>query len=118
MRGGGIAPTQPLIAVNGLRKEYAYAGGGRVLALDNVSFDLPAGEFLAMVGPSGCGKTTLLRMIAGLQPRSGGRVALDGTAGRGPSDDIGVVFQEPVLLPWRTVFENVMLPLEVHRHAG
>jgi NitT/TauT family transport system ATP-binding protein len=113
VRGGGIAPTQPLIAVNGLRKEYAVAGGGRVLALDNVSFDLPAGEFLAVVGPSGCGKTTLLRILAGLQPGSGGRVALDGRPVAGPSDGIGVVFQEPVLMPWRTVFQNVILPLEI-----
>jgi NitT/TauT family transport system ATP-binding protein len=101
-----------LISVAGLRKEYA-AAAGRVVAIDDVSFDLAEGEFLAVIGPSGCGKTTLLRILAGLLPISAGRVTLQGQPLSGPSAGIGVVFQEPVLMPWRNVFQNVILPLEL-----
>jgi NitT/TauT family transport system ATP-binding protein len=104
--------AEPLIAVAGLRKAYA-TRDGRLLAIDGVSFDLAAGEFLALVGPSGCGKTTLLRILAGLIRPSGGEVLFQGEPITGPRDGIGVVFQEPVLLPWRTVIENVLLPLEL-----
>src|SRR5262249_56633179 len=65
------------------------------------------------VGQSGCGKPTWLKTLGGLLPRSGGRGALRGQPVGGPSRDIGVVFQDRVLLPWRTVFDNVMLPVEV-----
>ena len=113
MRGGGVsAAPPPLISVAGLRKDYAVAGG-RLTAIEDVSFDLAEGEFLAVVGPSGCGKTTLLRILAGLHPHSGGRVSLQGRPIAGPSEGIGVVFQEPVLMPWRSVVENVILPLEI-----
>jgi NitT/TauT family transport system ATP-binding protein len=104
--------TSPLISVARLRKDYSVKNG-RLTAIADVSFDLRAGEFLAVVGPSGCGKTTLLRILAGLMAPTGGKVALDGRPIDGPSDGIGVVFQEPVLLPWRTVFQNVVLPLEI-----
>jgi NitT/TauT family transport system ATP-binding protein len=104
--------AEPLITVAGLRKAYA-TSGGRLLAIDGLSFDLAAGEFLALVGPSGCGKTTLLRILAGLVRPSGGEVLFQGEPIRGPRDGIGVVFQEPVLLPWRTVMDNVLLPLEL-----
>jgi len=101
-----------LISVAGLRKDYA-AAGGRVVAIADVSFDLAEGELLAVIGPSGCGKTTLLRILAGLLPISAGRVTLQGQPLSGPSAGIGVVFQEPVLMPWRNVFQNVILPLEL-----
>ena len=109
-----------LISVSRLRKEYA-TRDGRLTAIEDVSFDIREGEFLAVVGPSGCGKTTLLRILAGLAPVSAGEVMLQGRSVREPSDGIGVVFQEPVLLPWRTVLENVLLPVEVRggdRAAG
>jgi NitT/TauT family transport system ATP-binding protein len=101
-----------LISVSRLRKDYPVKRG-RVSAIADVSFDLRAGEFLAVVGPSGCGKTTLLRILAGLMEPSAGEVTLAGRKIAGPSEGIGVVFQEPVLLPWRTVFDNVVLPLEI-----
>ena len=68
------------------------------------------GEFVAVVGPSGCGKSTLLKILAGLLPSSGGDARLRGTTIAGPRRDIGVVFQSPVLFPWRTVLDNVLLP--------
>jgi NitT/TauT family transport system ATP-binding protein len=104
--------AEPLISVTGLRKAYATAGG-RLVAIDDVSFELAAGEFLAVVGPSGCGKTTLLRILAGLVRPSGGEALFQGRPITGPTDGIGVVFQEPVLLPWRTVIDNVLLPVEL-----
>ncbi|MDE0058485.1 MAG: ABC transporter ATP-binding protein [Defluviicoccus sp.] len=106
------ADAATLISVSRLRKEYA-TKDGRLTAIEDVSFDILEGEFLAVVGPSGCGKTTLLRILAGLAPVSAGEVTLQGKSVREPSDGIGVVFQEPVLLPWRTVRENVLLPVEV-----
>ena len=114
------ADAATLISVSRLRKEYA-TKDGRLTAIEDVSFDIREGEFLAVVGPSGCGKTTLLRILAGLAPVSAGEVMLQGKSVREPSDGIGVVFQEPVLLPWRTVRENVLLPVEVRggdRAAG
>jgi NitT/TauT family transport system ATP-binding protein len=105
--------SNPLISVSHLKKAYRTAGG-QIEAIKDISFELPKGNLLAIIGPSGCGKTTLLRILAGLLPPSSGRVVLQGRAVSGPSDGIGVVFQEPVLLPWRTVFQNVVLPLELH----
>jgi NitT/TauT family transport system ATP-binding protein len=71
------------------------------------------GEFVSLVGPSGCGKTTLLMILAGLVPQTGGRVRFRDIEVRGPRTEIGLVFQRPVLLPWRTVLQNVLLPAEV-----
>jgi len=82
-------------------------------ALDEVSFDVFEGEFLTVLGPSGCGKTTLLRILAGLLSCTKGEVLYKGKPLTRPQQDIAVVFQDPVLLPWRTVIGNVMLPVEV-----
>lgn len=100
------------IAVKGLTKLYSTRDGG-VSALERVSFGVEEGEFVAVVGPSGCGKTTLLKILAGILPSSSGEVLLRGTPIVGPRRDIGVVFQSPVLLPWRTVLDNVLLPVDV-----
>jgi NitT/TauT family transport system ATP-binding protein len=86
-----------------------------VPALAGISRDIQAGEFVTIVGQSGCGKTTLLKILAGLIPRSAGHVTLRGEPVNGPRRDIGIVFQDSVLLPWRTVFRNVCLPAEVLR---
>ena len=107
------AVTAPLIVVSDLEKTYATRGRAQVHALAGISVDVGAGEFITIVGQSGCGKTTLLKILAGLLPRSAGSVTLRGKLVDGPSRDIGIVFQDPVLLPWRTVFDNVMLPVEV-----
>jgi NitT/TauT family transport system ATP-binding protein len=100
------------IEVGQLTKQYATSRGG-VLALENIGFTVQEGEFVSIVGPSGCGKSTLLKILAGLLETTSGTATLRGTAIRGPRKDIGVVFQAPVLFPWRTVLDNVMLPVEV-----
>jgi NitT/TauT family transport system ATP-binding protein len=107
------APRERAIRVAGLTKEFSTASGDRVLALAGVDLDVRAGEFISVVGPSGCGKSTLLKIVAGLQAPSGGEVEVDGERVRGPRRDIGVVFQAPLLLPWRTVRDNALLPLDL-----
>jgi len=100
------------ISVERLSKLYATRDGG-VSALERISFSIDEGEFVAVVGPSGCGKSTLLKILAGLLAPSGGNASLRGTPIAGPRRDIGVVFQAPVLFPWRTVLDNVLLPIDV-----
>jgi NitT/TauT family transport system ATP-binding protein len=88
-------------------------GNGGLQALDRVSFDVAAQEFLAVVGPSGSGKTTLLRLLAGLLRPTQGEVQLEGETVRRPRRRTGFVFQQANLMPWRTVMANVELPLEL-----
>jgi NitT/TauT family transport system ATP-binding protein len=99
------------VALDHVRKVYASG----LEAIREVTFAVGPGEFVSVLGPSGCGKSTLLMMVAGLLPPSGGEIRVDGTPARGPRREIGVVFQSPVLLPWRTVLENVLLPIEMLR---
>ena len=100
------------ITVKSIAKRYA-SRHGSVTALDDVTFAVGEGEFVAVVGPSGCGKSTLLKILAGLLPSSGGEALLRGIRIAGPRRDIGVVFQSPVLFPWRSVLDNVLLPVDV-----
>ena len=95
-----------------LNKQYA-ARQGPLSAIEDVSFEVAAGEFLCIVGPSGCGKTTLLRLLAGLVLPDQGQVCLNGEPVQGPRQEIGFVFQKANLMPWRTVFDNVLLPLQI-----
>ena len=108
------AAADPVISVKGLTKSYSGTAGG-VRALAAIDFEIGAGEFVAIVGPSGCGKTTLLKILAGLIPASEGSALLRGTPILRPRRDIGMVFQAPVLFPWRTVLDNVLLPADVQR---
>jgi len=107
---------QPAISVRRLSKTYA-TRTGKTEALVDVSFDIGRGEFVSAVGPSGCGKSTILKILAGLIKRSRGAIAIDGEALAGPTHKVGIVFQSPVLLPWRTVLENVLLPAIVQGGA-
>ena len=113
-RSAAQGAPEAVIAVNGLSKTYE-TRQGNVRALDNVGFSVGEGEFIAIVGPSGCGKSTLLKILAGLIPASAGAAFLRGTPITGPRRDIGMVFQSPVLFPWRSVLANVLLPVDVQR---
>ncbi|ABD07817.1 ABC transporter related [Rhodopseudomonas palustris HaA2] len=106
-----VAPpphTTPYLEVDNLSKVYA-SDDGPVRALDRVSLQQRRGEFVSIVGPSGCGKSTLLMIAAGLASRSEGRVLVDDKLVDGPRTDLGIVFQNHVLLEWRTALQNVML---------
>jgi NitT/TauT family transport system ATP-binding protein len=87
----------------------------RLEAIRSISFDVADGEFVSLLGPSGCGKSTLLMMIAGLAGPTEGEVKMKGAKVAGPRRETGVVFQSPVLLPWRTVLDNVLFPVELLR---
>jgi NitT/TauT family transport system ATP-binding protein len=107
-----LIPHVDAITVSDLSKRYS-TRDGTVTALEGINFDVAEGDFVAVVGPSGCGKTTLLKILAGLMSPSHGDARLRGAAITGPRRDIGVVFQSPVLFPWRTVLDNVLLPIDV-----
>jgi NitT/TauT family transport system ATP-binding protein len=116
--------TRPVLASEGVYKAFA-SRDGEVRALHDVSLEVCEGEFVSLVGPSGCGKTTLLRILGGLLEADKGRVRIDGRTLVQPRREIGFVFQNPTLMPWRTVLQNVTLPLEVqgkngnnHRHRA
>jgi sulfonate transport system ATP-binding protein len=100
-----------MLEISGLAKRYDDDAGVRHVALDGINLALGEHEAVALVGTSGCGKTTLLRIISGLERATDGRLTLRGEAVTGPRRDIGVVFQEPRLMPWLTVRENVRLAL-------
>jgi NitT/TauT family transport system ATP-binding protein len=106
--GGADALGGPrgTIAVRDAVKQFE----GGVLAVDHVTFEATAGEFVSIVGPSGCGKSTLLRLIAGLIPLTDGQIAVNGVDVTEPRQDVALMFQRPTLLPWRTALENALLP--------
>jgi NitT/TauT family transport system ATP-binding protein len=101
------------IAVSHLEKRYREPGRDEVIALHDVDVTIEPGSFVTVVGPSGCGKSTLLRILAGTLERTSGEVAIGGRGVSGPTRELGVVFQSPVLLPWRTVLANVTVPAEI-----
>ena len=105
--------ASPLINCQGLNKSYPVRVGEPVTALKNLNIQIPTSDFVVVVGPSGCGKSTLLRLLAGLDKKTTGAIELGGTPIDGPRKDIGIVFQAPTLLAWRTVLENIMLPVDV-----
>jgi NitT/TauT family transport system ATP-binding protein len=108
------ADTRPLVTATEVTKTYE-TRDGPVLALDHVSFDVPTGQFLSIVGPSGCGKSTLMLLAAGLLPASSGTITIDGVTIQRPYTNLGIVFQDAVLLDWRRVLDNLLLQIEV-RH--
>ena len=100
------------ITLKAVSKTYG-TGERATLALAPLDLEIAPGEFVAIVGPSGCGKSTLLRIVTGLIPRSGGELSVFGTPVSGPVTDVGIVFQQPILLEWRNVLENVLFQIEM-----
>lgn len=100
-------------AVYALRNVSKAFGRGAIRALDHVDLTLERGTFSSIIGPSGCGKSTLLKIMAGLTPPSSGSVMLEGQPVTGPRRDIGMMFQQATLFPWRTTIENILLPIAI-----
>ena len=100
----------PIIELRDVDKRY----GDGPLILDKITFSAKRGDFITLIGPSGCGKSTILKLISGLNPISSGRIVVDGLEPRNAVEKLAFVFQEPTLLPWRTVAQNVEVPLRLH----
>jgi NitT/TauT family transport system ATP-binding protein len=109
------APTTPAGSIELANLDFAFPTrtGGWLPVLDNIDLHVPGGGIVALIGPNGCGKSTLLRVIAGLLSPSTGSARLDGASIAGPDPRIGLVFQEPRLLPWRSAADNITYPLEL-----
>jgi ABC-type nitrate/sulfonate/bicarbonate transport system ATPase subunit len=107
---GGV----PVVRVTNIDRTFT-RDGMTTHALSNVSLDVMPGEFVVLLGPSGCGKSTLLNIIAGLLPATTGSVTVGGRPVTGVPDGIGMMFQKATLLPWRTLRQNIALPIEMAR---
>jgi NitT/TauT family transport system ATP-binding protein len=105
------------ISLRGVSKRYMTASGEAVDALAPIDLDVAAGEFIAIVGPSGCGKSTLMMLVSGLIPVTSGAIAVGDVPVKSAVRSAGIVFQRDVLLDWRTVLANVMLPVEIKKLA-
>mgnify|MGYP003650473412 CR=1 FL=1 len=105
----------PAIRLEGVTKRFEVSKGGAVTALSEVNLTVEKGAFVSVVGPSGCGKSTILRLIAGLTSPSDGGVSMFETPVTEPRDEIGIVFQRPTLLPWLSIFDNVIFPIRHKR---
>lgn len=115
IEGAGLGAISGLpISTRGITHHYR-TDGKSVKALDDVSLDIAAGEFVSILGPSGCGKSTLLLILAGLIRASSGDVTIAGNAVTTPVTDLGFVFQDATLLEWRTVMKNILLQAEVRK---
>ena len=107
-----MTSPHPLINVCDVRKQFRSRSGTLLEALSDTSLAVQPKQFVCIVGPSGCGKSTLLRMIAGLETASSGTISIDGVPVTVPRRDIGLIFQSPVMLPWRTILKNILVPAE------
>lgn len=110
----GVGVSDPQLQIDALTVTY-HTNRGSLMAVQDMTMSVGRKEFVAVLGPSGCGKSTLLKIISGLLAPSAGHVFLDGTKIEGPRPDVGIVFQQPVLLPWKTVLENVLVPIRALR---
>ncbi len=109
----GGAPRKQL-SIDRLTVVYRSARGD-LKAVDDLSLDIAEGQFVAVLGPSGCGKSTLLKIVSGLLRPTAGTVTLDDRLVTRPRPDVGIVFQQPTLLPWKTVLDNVLVPIRALR---
>lgn len=104
--GRDPSPKEAVVKADGAEKVFP----GPVVAIEDASFSVHRGEFVALIGPSGCGKSTLLRLVAGLIERTSGTLSVFGDDMTGPRPEIGMMFQRPTLLEWKTALDNVLLP--------
>ena len=102
-----------MIRLDRVAKTYRTRRGDLVHALEDISLEVGDTEFVTLVGASGCGKSTLLKLVAGLTPATRGSIRIRDTDVREPFPDVGFVFQQPVLLPWRSVLDNVLFSVEM-----
>lgn len=107
-----LAPVEPILSLSNVSTIFPNGNGG-LQALDDISFEVYPEKFVCVLGPSGCGKTTLLRALAGLRPPTHGEIIYKGELLLRPRKGMGLVFQKANLMPWRTVLENITLPLEL-----
>lgn len=98
------------LSIESVSKTFEGLSGDQIIALDGIGLDVHRGEFVALLGPSGCGKSTLLELVAGLLRADHGEIRIGGSRVEGASEDVGLMFQDPVLLPWKTAEANVVLP--------
>lgn len=103
------------VQTEGVTKVYQSRDGGAVTALQDIDITIEPGEFVSLIGPSGCGKSTMLDLVVGLTQPTSGRVLVNGGPPAGPQAKVGMVFQKPIMLPWRTVMDNVVLPAQLGR---
>jgi ABC-type nitrate/sulfonate/bicarbonate transport system ATPase subunit len=99
------------IQIRDLTKGFPQPDGTNIVVLNRISLEFQSGEFISLIGPSGCGKSTLLRLIAGLISSEGGTIRLDGEDISRPGYERGLVFQDPTLFPWKTIWENIAFGL-------
>ena len=107
-----------MIRIHNVTKIFQIKDGEPVTALQDIDLEVGEKEFITIVGPSGCGKSTLLKLVVGLLPLNQGEIYIREDKVTGPYRDVGMVFQQPILMPWRTVMENVLYPIEILRLSG
>ena len=112
MSASSAKPDRAFVRLTNVGKSFRIESGA-IEVLRNVSIDVADRQFISILGPSGCGKSTLLMMLAGLEPVSSGAIEIAGQAMRAPRRDVGVIFQDPTLLPWKSAIENVLFPIEI-----
>jgi len=111
----GIPGERPIMmSVQHVTKHYK-TETGTVHALEDLSLEIPKGEFLCILGPSGCGKSTLLWGMSGLHDLTGGQITVNGSPVEGPRPEIGMIFQDANLLPWRDLWQNIQFPFEIKK---
>lgn len=111
--GGAEEMSEAKLSIRDLTKMFVGEGGQEILALDNISLDIPENQFSTIVGPSGCGKSTLLSLVSGLDEASSGEIIVEDQLVLGPGRDRGMVFQSYTLFPWLTVRQNVDFALRL-----
>ena len=118
MQGRTSAAPAPFGHFKDVHQSFGRVGQEPLVAIENITFDLKARQLVTLLGPSGCGKTTFLKIVGGLISASSGTIQINGQDVVEPHADFGVVFQQANLMPWRTILDNVLFPMEILRRTG